>query len=97
MPENNNNEVLEAIHDLATQMDIRFETVGRDITAIKATMVTKEYLDDKLSDLKGDLVVLMRKEDRKVSALVDVLRVKQVLSDEEAKRILTMEPFPQIF
>lgn len=67
MKENNNNKVLEAIHELSTQMDTRFETVEREITMIKSTMVTKDYLDDKLSDLKGDLVVLMRKEDRKVS------------------------------
>lgn len=40
-------------------------------------MVTKDYLDDKLADLKGDLVVLMRKEDAKLQALVDVLQKTQ--------------------
>lgn len=29
-------------------------------------MVTKDYLDDKLADLRGDLVVLTKKEDAKV-------------------------------
>lgn len=33
-------------------------------------LVTKDYLDEKLSDLAGDLTVLMRKEDRKLGALI---------------------------
>lgn len=38
-----------------------------EVGTIKATMVTKNYLDDKLADLRGDLVVMMRKEDSKVA------------------------------
>lgn len=68
----------------------------KDMVSVKATMVTKDYLDDKLADLKGDLTVLMRKEDRKVATLVGMLQKKNVRSLEEAKQILTMEPFPQI-
>lgn len=75
--------------ELKNEMEERF-------TKIEATMVTKEYLDDKLVDLMGDMTVLMRKEDRKVMLLVDMLQKKNVLSGEEAKQILTMEPFPQI-
>ena len=56
-----------------------------------------DAMDDKLSDLKGDLVILMRKEDRKVANLVNLLKNKRVISEEEAKTILALEPFPQIF
>lgn len=64
--------------------------------SIRAEMVTKEYLDDKLADLRGDLVVLTRKEDAKLKELVSVLREKDILNDPDVKRILTMAPFPQL-
>ena len=35
-------------------------------------------------------------EDRMVIALIGLLREKQVISEEEAKSLLGMEPFPQI-
>lgn len=56
-----------------------------------------DEIDIKLADLKGDLVILMRKEDRKVVSLIALLREKKVISEEEAKGLLTLEPFPQLF
>lgn len=41
------------------------------IISIKATMVTKSYLDDKLGALRGDLVLLARKGNRKLEDLID--------------------------
>ncbi len=66
-----------------------------EISGIKATMVTKDYLDEKMSDLRGDLVVLMRKEDTKLKTLVGVLKEKEVLNGNDVKRIYSMEPFAQ--
>lgn len=74
-----NKEILEAINAFSGETDKRFDGIdgrldgidGR-LTKVEATMVTKDYLDDKLSDLRGDLVVLMRKEDMKVKKLVDI-------------------------
>ncbi len=37
-------------------------------------MVTKDYLDEKLADLRGDLTILIRKEDTKLKTLVEVLQ-----------------------
>lgn len=54
-----------------------------------------DKIDEKLADLKGDLTILMRKEDRKLGALVTKLQEKQVLSEEEAIQILSLEPFPK--
>lgn len=96
-------DVLGAVNDFSTKVDERFDKVderfdkieGR-LTRVEAQMVTKSYLDDKLADLKGDLIVLMRKEDTKLKALVDILAEKKVLTDEDKKRIFTMEPFPQL-
>lgn len=65
-----------------------------DIEELKAQMVTKDYLDEKLSDLRGDLVVSMRKEDRKVRRLIELLRDKKILGEPEVGELLSMEPFP---
>lgn len=67
-----------------------------DIIAVKATMVTKDYLDTKLADLRGDLVVLTRKEDTKVKSLINLLKKKKVISVAEEKQLLTMEPFAEL-
>ncbi len=60
-----------------------------------SNLVTKDYLDEKLSDLTGDLSTLMRKEDRKLGAPIELLKTKQVISDDDAKQILSLEPFPR--
>lgn len=78
-------------------VDKRFYESKSDINQrfnrIEANMVTKDYLDEKLADLRGDLVVLIRKEDNKVKVLVDVLHQKKVLTDKETQTILSLEPF----
>lgn len=71
----------------------RLTNVEQRVTKISATMVTKDYLDDKLADLRGDLVVLMRKEDTKLKKLVERLRAKNVLDDADVREIVRMEPF----
>lgn len=53
-------------------------------------------MSERLADLKGDLVILMRKEDRKLIALTELLIDKKVITVSEAKGIFQMEPFPQL-
>ncbi len=97
-----NEEILNSVNEFATQTEKRFDGVESRIGGvesrldkIESTMVTKDYLDEKLADLRGDLVVLMRKEDTKVKALIEILKERKVLTDEDVKKILSMEPFPQ--
>ncbi|MFA5130017.1 MAG: hypothetical protein WC477_03810 [Patescibacteria group bacterium] len=66
-----------------------------EITSIKSQMVTKDYLDDKLADLKSELIILTRKENTKLSVLVEELVVSKTLTRKTADRILLMEPFAQ--
>lgn len=54
-----------------------------------------DAMDEKLSNLKGDLTVMMRGEDKKVSTLIKMLQNKKLLSDEEAGSLLSLQPFPQ--
>lgn len=82
------NDILEAISEFSSKNDER-------LTRIESQMVTKEYLDDKLINLKADLTVVMRKEDHKLEALTRLLASKKVISDDDAKSILSLEPFPQ--
>jgi len=78
------------------EFDKRSLEVDARFTKIEALMVTKDYLDDKLADLRGDLVVMTRKEDTKVKCLVEILHKKKLLTAGEAKQIFKMEPFAQI-
>lgn len=78
--------------EIRTEMD----GIKDEMNGMKAQMVTKDYLDYKLADLRGDLVVLMRKEDTKVTKLIEVLQKKEVLNDDEAKALLEMEPFSRM-
>jgi archaellum component FlaC len=71
-------------------------SMKQEMGSMKAQMVTKDYLDEKISDLRGDLVVLVRKGDHKVVALVGNLENKGILTKEEAQKILAMEPYPQL-
>lgn len=89
-------DVLEAVADYAEQTEKQFKDIKTDITSIKAQMVTKAYLDDKLADLRGDLTLIIRKEDTKLKATVNILADKKVLSRDDTKKIFSMEPFPQL-
>ena len=66
------------------------------LTRIEALMVTKDYLDDKLADFKGDLIVLMRKEDAKLGVLVAILKKRNVINEADEQEILAMQPFPRL-
>ena len=67
-----------------------------DVAYLKATSVTKDYLDEKMADLRGDLVVLVRKEDTKMLTLVKKLKEKKVLNNTDVEEIMSMEPFPKL-
>ena len=109
--EESKNEILEAINEFSSKVDERFDKVDErfdkvderfdkvegEISSIKASMVTKDYLDEKMADLRGDLVVLMRKEDTKVGKLIEILKRRKVITEAEEKEILSMEPFAKLF
>ncbi len=83
----------EDAHDFATKKDLENFATKKDLNIQKHEIL--DALDDKLANLKGDLTVLMRKEDRKLLALIKRLKDKNVLSDQDVEELLSMEPFPQ--
>ncbi len=93
-------DTMEAVHSLATniderfeQVDRRFEQVDKRLVRIESSMVTKDYLDKKLGDLKGDLISLVKKEDNKVNAFIDSAVSNRAIKKQDAKRLLAMDPF----
>lgn len=88
-------EVLETMNAFATDTEERFERIEKDVGVIKATMVTKNYLDVKIGKSYGDTVVMVRKEDNKVDNFVGLLSDKKMLTKLEAKKIVLMGPFPK--
>ena len=95
-----NQEILGAINDFSSNVDKRFEEVNKRFEEVtkeigKAKLDILDAVDDKLANLKGDLIILMRGEDKKLLHLVQVLKNKNVLTEEETREILKLQPFPQ--
>lgn len=97
------NEILEAINTFSTHIDEQIGGIKSDVSSlksdigwIKSNMVTKDFLEEKMADLRGDLVVLVRKEDTKLLKLVDILKGRKLISAEEATAVLSMEPFAKL-
>ena len=76
-------------------IDGRFDGVDKRLTHIETTMVTKDYLDEKLADLRGDVVILLRKEDRKLEALIGKLNEKAVITDKDVRELREIQIFAQ--
>ena len=95
-----NTEILNSITDILSAINTFSTEVDKRLNKIESTMVTKYYLndklDEKLADLRGDLVVLVRKEDFKMKKLIDILKKRNLLNDTEFNEIMSMEPFPQL-
>jgi len=91
------NELVEVVNAYATDIDKRFDGVENDTAWIRSNMATKDYLDRKIADIKGDLVAKIREEDKKLGATVETLAEKKVISEDDKKNILSMEPFPKLY
>jgi len=55
-------ETMEAIHGLAEQTETRLISLEREQTRLRANMVTKSYLDDKMADWHSDVIRHAKKE-----------------------------------
>lgn len=78
------------------EFDKRLDKIDKRMDKFESQMVTKEYLDDKLSDKKGDAIQVVKQEDDKLNVLVGTLHDKKVLTDNEKKKILSLKPYPQL-
>ncbi len=92
-------DVLDAINNFAERVEERFTGINQrfnrlesDVGKIKATMVTKDYLDTRMLQLRGDLVGYDKMADAKTDALVDVLHSKKGVGFENRLRHQRLEP-----
>ncbi len=54
------NEILKAVNNFTTHVEKRFNGVEKRLGTVESVLpklVTKDYLDEKLADLRGDIVV----------------------------------------
>src|SRR3990167_9034360 len=74
--------------------DKHFGKIDGRLDKIENTMITKleliDILDEKFADFRGDMTVLIRKEDKKLGEIVQTLKRRHGLTDEDVKRILGM-------
>src|SRR3989338_8225536 len=73
--------------EMATKDDLT-----REIGKLRSDMI--DYIAKQNMELRGDLVVLMRGEDRKLFTLVEIMVEKNLLSKTDANRVTKLEPFP---
>ena len=86
--------LLDAVHGLATHMDeenakIRAEMATKDdLAKIRAEMATKDFVDRKVDGTEARLMAAIHKTDDKVNRLVDVLEKKDVLTINDAHKVI---------
>lgn len=73
----------------------KFDEIRGRLDKIEATMVTKTYLDDKLSDFADNLDAKCRKEDGKVNRLIEILKDKSIINKGEAMQLKDSQVLPQ--
>ncbi|MFA6429670.1 MAG: hypothetical protein WCV84_04210 [Patescibacteria group bacterium] len=85
----------EQIDQRFEQIDNRLEGMDQRFERIEGAMVTKDYLDERLTSLRDELIHLSRRTNTKLSVLIEDLESRKVLDHASAQRILALEPFPQ--
>lgn len=80
-----------AVHSLQQ----RVTDLEQTVTGVKANMVTKEYLDDKMADAHGDIMDVLYNSNKKTQKIVEKLEEHKVIDKNEAIGILRMPPFPK--
>jgi len=70
--------------------------VENQVKQTKNTMVTKSYLDNRLEDFESGMLNKVRKEDKKVNALTQILHDKQVLNSDDLNLLSDYQIFPKL-
>src|SRR5512133_2953064 len=73
-------EIHEIIQEFSTHIDHRFDRLEGRVGKIEATMVTKDYLDDKLAEHGSRYGEIDRKTNMKIEFLADALVAEKSLS-----------------
>ena len=85
-------EILIGMQAFSTRMDNKFFTMEDKIDEIQLTMVTKNHLDYRFADLRGEMLYNDKSLNQKTLALTSKLKDKNIFSAKEAQTINEMEP-----
>ncbi len=88
--EDNITPALDKIHE-------RLDTMGGQIEDIRKTIANlpdKDYFDDKLANLSGEVVVREKKQDQKVNLLIDAVDKQRIMPENIMAPIKAIHVFP---
>lgn len=57
---------------------------------------SRDYTDKRISELKADLVLPLRKENEKINEVKNILQEKKIFNTKDAARIDKIEVFPKV-
>lgn len=92
--EHNITPALDGLHTQIGSINTQIDGLHTQIGEIRSQMVTKSYLDDKLAELEGTVIVRQRKEDQKVNLLIDLLQRKSILAETDIRQLKEIQVFP---
>lgn len=61
----------------------------------KVKLELMDHIDIKIADLRGDIVLLLRKDDRRFLHLIDILYKKKLLNEGDIKSLEDLQLFPK--
>ena len=76
-------------------LKLKVDDIEKRLTSVEKNMITKDYLDKKLAELRSDIVLMSQRANTKLSILIEELVGQKILTIDIAQRILALEPFPQ--
>lgn len=88
-------DVLSAVNQLSLYLEKRMDRLEERVSLIEGTMVTKDYLDKRLSILRGNIMEVLYKLDKKVTLIVNELGKRNILPKQVVKQIHALPPFPK--
>lgn len=83
----------EAIDEHFEKLEGRVEGLEGQVGHLRSGMVTKEYLDDRLADLKADLLETDKKQEEKLNSMVAILTENKTITSLQAERLHEWDAF----
>ena len=70
------------------------EMIEENVLPLIANLPDKAYLDEKLGNSEGHIIVREKKMDQKANLTIEFLRQKQVFGEQEMQQLKTIQVFP---
>ena len=86
---------LDGIDERFEDTDKRFDTMATKEDMNKNKLEMQDFITGKIAELKGEMVVLTRTEDKKLFCLIDKLGRKKILTKRDINQLSGMKPFPR--